>query len=215
MRLVVARHGATQHNLDARFTGQFDAPLSTLGELQADVLAQRLASQRFDAIISSDLRRARDTAERIASGAGLPVTLDPALREISIGEWEGRSVSDVRREHGELLDRIETDPLGETAYPQGESWAQFSARVVGALMRWRARYPSGTLLWVAHGGVISALFLNALGLSMERRRQIARGNTCLFEFDYRPTHVVLVRANDTCHLDRLMSDGEGEQSQAL
>jgi broad specificity phosphatase PhoE len=215
VRLVVARHGATQHNLDARFTGQFDAPLSALGELQADLLAQRLASQRFDAIISSDLRRARDTAERIASRTALPITLDPALREISLGEWEGRSVGEVRREHGELLDRIEADPLGETAYPQGESWAQFSARVVGALTYWRSRYPSGTLLWVAHGGVISVLFLNALGLSMERRRQIARGNTCLFEFDYQPTHVVLVRANDTCHLDSLMADGGGEQSQAL
>ncbi len=215
MRLLVARHGATQHNLDARFTGQIDAPLSALGERQADALAARVARRRFDVIVSSDLRRASDTAERIARRAGLPVTLDPALREISIGAWEGREVNAVRREHGELLARIETDPTGETAYPDGESWTQFSGRVLGALVRWQGLYPDGDILWVAHGGVISALVVDALGLSMDRRRQIARGNTCLFEFAYGPTFATLVRANDTCHLDDFMVEGEGEQSQAL
>lgn len=215
MRLLVARHGATQHNLDARFTGQIDAPLSALGERQAEALAQRLARQRFDVIVSSDLRRASETAERISRRVGLPVTLDPALREISLGEWEGRAVGEVRREHGDLLHRIETDPTGETAYPGGESWAQFSGRVLGALRHWRTVYPDGDLLWVAHGGVISALVVDALGLSMDRRRQFARGNTSVFEFEYRPAFVTLVRANDMCHLDDFVAEGEGEQSQAL
>lgn len=215
MRLLVARHGATQHNLDARFTGQIDAPLSALGERQADALAQRLARRRFDAIVSSDLRRASDTAERISRHIGTPVKLDPALREISLGEWEGRAVGEVRREHGDLLTHIETDPAGETAYPGGESWAGFSARVLGALAYWRALYPDGELLWVAHGGVISALVVDALGLSVDRRRQIARGNTSLFEFEYRSAFVTLARANDMCHLEDFVAEGEGERSQAL
>lgn len=215
MRLLVARHGATQHNLDARFTGQIDAPLSALGERQADALAERLARRRFDAIVSSDLRRASDTAECIGLRMGLPVTLDPALREISLGAWEGRAVSEIRRDHGDRLARIETDPTGETAYPDGETWTQFSGRVLGALARWQALYPGGDMLWVAHGGVISALVVDALGLSLDRRRQIARGNTCLFEFEYGPTFATLVRANDMCHLDDFMVEGEGEKSQAL
>ena len=70
MRLLIARHGATQHNLDGRFTGQFDAPLSALGERQAEALAKRLAGQRFDAIIASDLLRARQTAGCIAERCG-------------------------------------------------------------------------------------------------------------------------------------------------
>lgn len=215
MRLLVARHGATQHNLDGRFTGQFDAPLSELGERQADALAARLASRRFDAFISSDLLRARQTAERIAARNGQEVAFDPDLREISMGSWEGRRVSEVKREFGALLAQIEADTIGDICYPQGESAAQLSARVLGALGRCQARYPQGYVLWVAHGGVISALLLHALGLSNERRRQFARGNTSLFEFDYLPTWVRVLRANDTSHLELLTNVGEGERFQAI
>jgi broad specificity phosphatase PhoE len=215
MRLLVARHGLTQHNLEARFTGQFDAPLSALGGRQADALAARLAEMRFDAIVSSDLVRARVTAERIARRIGQQVIIDPDLREISMGAWEGKSLGDVMREWPDLLERVETDPTGEASAPQGESWARFSVRVVGALARWRAAYPQGKALWVTHGGVVSALLLHALGLSFERRRQFGRGNTSLFEFDYRPTGVVILRANDTSHLDGLVADDEGERFQAL
>ncbi|HEY7850612.1 MAG TPA: histidine phosphatase family protein [Ktedonobacterales bacterium] len=215
MRLLVARHGLTQHNSESRFTGQTDAPLSPLGERQAAALAERLATSRFHAIVSSDLSRARATAERIAFRIGQPVILDPDLREIAMGVWEGRSVAEVRREWADLFERIETDPTGETAMPDGESWARFSARIRGALARWQARFPQGDVLWVTHGGVVSVLLLHALGLSYERRRQFSRGNTSLFEFDYRPTQVVIVRANDTSHLALLAADEEGEQAQVL
>lgn len=215
MRLLVARHGATQHNLDGRFTGQFDAPLSALGERQADALAARLASQRFDALVASDLIRASVTAERISHVVGLPLTLDPALREISMGAWEGRTGHEIRREAPDLFARVIEDPTGEEAAPGGESWARFTARVDTARARWQARYPHGRVLWVAHGGVVSALVLRALGLSYDRRDQFARGNTSLFEFDYLPDRVVIVRANDTSHLDGFPDDEEGERFQAL
>jgi 2,3-bisphosphoglycerate-dependent phosphoglycerate mutase len=215
MRLLVARHGATQHNLDGRFTGQFDAPLSALGERQADALAARLAPQRFDAIISSDLLRARQTAERIAARGGQEVTLDPDLREIAMGAWENRSVAEIRREAGALLARLEADVTGDVCYPQGESAAQLSERVLSALNRCLARHPRGYLLWVTHGGVISTLLMHALGLSNERRWQFARGNTSLFEFEYLPTTVKIVRANDTSHLDSFSDEEDGERSQVI
>lgn len=215
MRLLVARHGATQHNLDGRFTGQFDAPLSALGERQAEALAARLVGQRFDAIISSDLLRARQTAEYIAARCGQEVTLDPDLREISMGAWEGRSVAEIRRDEGALLAEIEADTTGAISYPHGESAAQLRARVLGALNRCLARHPQGDVLWVTHGGVISALLLHALGLSNERRWQFARGNTSLFEFEYLPAMVKILRANDTSHLELLSDVGEGERFQAI
>lgn len=215
MRLLVARHGLTQHNSEFRFTGQIDAPLSPLGERQADALAERLAQKRFDAIVSSDLLRARETAERIARRGGQAVIFDPDLREISMGAWEGHSVNDVLRDWPDLFERVERDPLGEASPPEGESWARFGARVLGALARWRARYPQGDVLWVAHGGVVSVLLLHALGLSYERRMQFSRGNTSLFEFDYRPTGVVILRANDTSHLDALALGSASQHVQAL
>jgi len=215
MRLLIARHGATQFNQQYRMTGQIDAPLSALGLRQAEALALRLAHERFDVIVSSDLIRARQTAEPVARRLGLPVTLDAELREISMGEWEGRRFPDIRREHPELLARIESDPEGATGAPDGETWARFAARIDGALARWRAAHPEGRVLWVTHGGVVSVVMMRALGLSLDRRWQFPRGNTSLFELDYAPRGVVVIRANDTGHLDHLRSDEEGERAQAL
>jgi broad specificity phosphatase PhoE len=215
MRLLVARHGATQHNLDARFTGQIDAPLSTLGLRQAEALAARLADAPFDAIVSSDLSRARVTAERIARFHHQPVLVDADLREINMGRWEGRTVADVRREWPGLLDRVEYDPTGETTAPDGESWARFVARVGGALERWQARFPQGRVLWVAHGGVMSALMVRALGMQFTLRHQFARGNASLFEIEYGHGDPLFLRINDTSHLDGLANELEGEVFQAL
>ena len=215
MRLLIARHGATQFNQEYRMTGQTDAPLSALGLRQAAALAERLAGERFDTVVSSDLARARQTAEPVAQRLGLPVTLDAGLREISMGDWEGRRYPDIVREHAALLQRIETDPDGATGAPGGETWAQFAMRIDGALAHWRARHPAGSVLWVTHGGVVSVLLMRALGLGLDRRWQFPRGNTSLFELDYTPRGVILIRVNDTSHLDRSMSDDEGERAQAL
>lgn len=215
MRLLIARHGVTQFNQEYRITGQVDAPLSALGLRQAEALAERLAGSHFDALVSSDLVRARQTAECIAQRIGQPVILDPELREISMGAWEGRRYRELEREESARLARVETDPTGQSGAPEGETWAQFGARVQGALARWRERFPQGNVLWVAHGGVVSVLLLHALEMSYERRNQFARGNTSLFEFEYRPSSVVIRRANDTSHLDHLRDEGEGEQAQAL
>jgi broad specificity phosphatase PhoE len=174
-----------------------------------------LADARFDAIVASDLARARITAERIALLHHQPVIVDADLREISMGAWEGRTVADVRREWPGLLERVECNPTGATSAPQGESWAQFVARVDGALTRWRERFPQGHLLWVAHGGVMSALLLRALGLSYAKRHQFARGNASLLEIDYRRDDPVILRSNDTSHLDGLADERDGEQFQAL
>lgn len=215
MRLLVARHGATQHNLEARFTGQIDAPLSELGLLQAKALADRLAPLRFDAIVSSDLIRARVTAECIARRHGEAVQYDSDLREIHLGEWEGQSIAAVRLASPELSQRVECDPTGETAPPAGESWAHFTQRIDEARARWAHQFPDGYVLWVAHGGVMSALLLRALRLDFAQRMQFARGNTSLLEIDYQPRGPVILRVNDTAHLEGMDSATEGERFQAL
>lgn len=203
MRLLVARHGATLSNEEGRITGQLDAPLSAIGKRQAEALGERLAGARFDVIVASDLSRALETAEAITRRVKMPVIVDPALREISMGVWEGRIYSDLARDESELLMRIETDPSGAWGAPKGETWAQFSARILGAFKRWEHRFPSGNVLWVTHGGVVSVLLLHALGLPFDRRSQFRRDNTSLFEFDFEPDGVKVVRANDVAHLEQL------------
>ena len=221
MRLLIARHGATQFNQEFRLTGQIDAPLSALGLRQADALAERLAERRggklFDALVSSDLTRARQTAERIGALLGQPVALDADLREISMGAWEGLPYRELKAEQAARLAQVETDPTGQSGAPGGETWAQFSERVIGALDRWRARWPEGDVLWVTHGGVVSVLLLHALALSFERRVQFPRGNTSLFELEYHAEGIRIFRMNDMSHLERLHVDDtdEGERTQAL
>ena len=227
MQLVLVRHGATPNNLDARYTGQSDIPMSELGERQAAAVATRLASRHFDSLISSDLARARGTAERIAAALKLSPRFDPDLREVGMGEWEGRTVADVAERYREALSQWERDP-SRFAPPGGESLEQFAARVARALARWTDGTAGEQVLMVTHGGVIGVAVCLALGLPLEYRRRIGRDNTSITELDlesplsasasgnnFGPRNAQLIRLNDTAHLEGLMRPGEGEARQVL
>lgn len=198
MRLVVVRHGATANNLAAQFTGQLDVPLSPLGERQALALATALAQERFDALISSDLQRACATLSPLAEALEQPFRRDPALREISVGVWEGQTGVAVREHYPGEIERWETS---ETYAPEGgETLAAFRARIVGALERTRSEFPDGSVLWLTHGGVIGMLLCHVLGMSIQRRWQFRADNTAVFEFDVGADYCIVMRANDTAHL---------------
>lgn len=228
MRLVLVRHGATPNNVEARYTGQSDVPMSGLGERQADALARRLASTPFDLIVSSDLVRARSTAERIAEQQACELRLDPDLREVGMGEWEGMTVAAVAERYRDALARWEEDPT-RYAPPGGESLQQFAARAGQALSHWTEAGVGEHILLVTHGGVVGVIVCLALGLPLEYRRQFARDNTSITELDLQPDslsgteyggvptarRVQLVRLNDTAHLEGLMRPGEGESRQVL
>lgn len=215
MRLFIARHGATQHNLDGRLTGQIDAPLSALGERQAEALAARLANWRFDAIIASDLIRASATAAAIAKYHEAPILLDADLREIDMGDWAGRPYAEWSDEERLHFEAMECDPTGSISAPGGESFATLADRAQRALRRTREGYPDGTVLWVAHGGTISVLLVNALKLGFHQRRQFRRSNCSLFELHYRGENVIIERLNDISHLETLEASEPGEARQAL
>src|SRR5262245_52639516 len=121
MRLIVVRHGATLHNAEARFTGQANAPLSEYGLTQARALAERLRTMEFSTVVSSDLVRATQTAQEIvAAHPSASLSLDPDLREIALGAWEGLTYADVRDRQPEALADWERDPI-HGAPPGGEA----------------------------------------------------------------------------------------------
>src|SRR3982074_1290712 len=95
MRLILVRHGETLSNAQKRFTGQSDVPLSPLGRRQIAALGKSLAREHLDVIGASDLMRTRVTAEAIARFHALPVSVDPNLRELALGEWEDHTYADV------------------------------------------------------------------------------------------------------------------------
>jgi broad specificity phosphatase PhoE len=146
--LFLVRHGETDWNRDGRYQGHADPPLNYSGRAQAQQLADSLLE--LDAIYTSDLRRAAQTAEIIGAGRDIPVILDPGLREIDVGSWSGLTRSEIEER---FPGAIEHD---------GESRADHLSRVVAAVERIAARHPEERVLIVSHGGSIRALRRHAL-----------------------------------------------------
>ena len=143
--ILLARHGETDWNLNGIWQGWADPPLNDAGRAQARRLAEQLRETPFDAVYSSDLQRAHETAELVAQPHGVPVITDSGLREIDIGSWSG-------------LTRAEIDerfPGG--LRPDGETRDQHAARVLEAVERIARANPKRRILLVTHGGTMRAL----------------------------------------------------------
>jgi broad specificity phosphatase PhoE len=147
--LILVRHGETDWNAEGRLQGHTDRPLSDYGREQARRLADDLADEEFDAIYASDLARARETAEIVAERLGLPVTLEPDLREKNWGTWEGLTSTE----------RLEIELVGE-------STEEHQRRMLAALGRIAAQHPNGRVLVVTHGGSMRRVQTEALGFAM-------------------------------------------------
>jgi broad specificity phosphatase PhoE len=149
-RLLLVRHGETDWNADGRLQGQTDRPLSDFGRTQAHRLADALAKEELEAIYSSDLARALETAEIVAERVGLPVLLDPDLREKDWGTWEGLTA--VERDRVEFV---------------GESTEAHQERILRALRRISEGHPNGgSVLVVTHGGSMRRVQTAALGMAL-------------------------------------------------
>lgn len=156
----LVRHAKTAWNLERRIQGQTDTHLAPEGLAQAEAYVPVLLAQGFDAVLSSDLLRARQTVAPFLARSGLPQTLDPRLREAVFGEWEGRAVAELRAS-GDIA-RLE--PLGwDFAAPGGESRRQLAARALSALADAARARPGGRILVATHEGVLKAVLYHLLG----------------------------------------------------
>jgi len=162
--LLLVRHGETDWNRDGRWQGHSDTHLNDVGREQAARLAPRLDG--VDVVYSSDLARARETAEILAEPLGLAIRLDRRLRERSFGAWEGKTGPQIEAafeaEHARWL-------AGEGAgADDAEPFAEFGLRVQSFLQDALARHPDETVLVVAHGGTIRVIHALASGLDYVR-----------------------------------------------
>jgi probable phosphoglycerate mutase len=165
--LWLARHGQTDWNVEGRYQGQADVPLNGLGLQQALELAHKLDSQRFAAIYTSDLQRARQTADIVAARLGLPVRVDARLREIDQGDWEGCLVRDIERLYAEEWHVNPADPEKFGA-PNGETIGQVSVRVISAANDIAEAFPRGRVLVVSHGLALAILICRAREIPLDR-----------------------------------------------
>ena len=176
-RVVVLRHGRTGHNARHMWQGQLDVPLDEVGVQQSHVAAQVVAALEPVAVVASDLVRASATARAIADLHGLPVELDPRLREVDAGRWQGLTRDEIiATGDSELLAawrRGEDVPLGGAERP-----SELGRRGAEALLDHATAVDAGTLVVVAHGAVLRAAVLTVLGLEQPRWTLLAGLPNC-------------------------------------
>ena len=177
-RIIVWRHGRTPWNVENRFQGQADIGLDEVGRDQAARAAAALAALGPAVLWSSDLSRARDTAEALAGLTGLPVTTDRRLREIHVGTWEGLLGEDVERVDPEASRRLRAgEDVRRSA--TGESPTEVGTRVAAALRDLAESAPGGSTVVAASHGLAGRVGVAELvGLPAEHHRLLGGLSNC-------------------------------------
>ena len=193
--LWLIRHGETDWNRERRIQGQTDVPLNNLGVEQAKRLAERLSSQRFDAVYASDSKRAHHTA-KIALGER-DICLDRRLREIHFGRLEGRTHVEFTEDERRAYKAHRADPYN-VALPDGESWTDLQARVKA----WLGSLPSeGRIVAFSHGGTIRASLLSIMKPVHSLSWHLLLGNTSVTKLRL-GERTLIETVGDVSHLER-------------
>ena len=173
LRLFLARHGQVPSNREFRYVGDRDEELTEQGRTQADGLAAALAELPLAEVISSPLARCRETAQRIATAAGIPLRTDARIKEQSFGTWEGMSRAEVMARSDadrQRLEAWETDP--EVSPPEGESLASVQIRALDLVEELAAGSLGPAIVLVSHVGPIKSLLASALDLRVDQVRRL-------------------------------------------
>jgi probable phosphoglycerate mutase len=197
--LTFVRHGETDFNREQRFQGQIDVPLNDTGQTQARRLADALAGERFDLIVSSDLERARQTAWPLEQRQTTRALAQADWREQGFGVLEGLSVAEIKARHPQLWAQwLRHD--ADDRMPDGESVREFHARVIGAVRSLVQAHEGRRLLVVTHGGVLDMLWRTVHGLPLHGPRACAIPNTGINRLRWRAGTLDIVRWADDAHL---------------
>jgi broad specificity phosphatase PhoE len=177
-RLLVLRHGRTAWNLEHRTQGQTDIDLDETGVAQANAVAPAVAALQPDLIISSDLSRARNTAQPLAELTGLPVKLDDRLRERHFGPWQGLTSSEIQARWPDESERLGADQ--PVLNPEIESIPSMTHRVAAAFRDAAEQVGGGTAVLVMHGGAARVGCAALLGWPPEIWHTLSILNNCRF-----------------------------------
>jgi probable phosphoglycerate mutase len=196
---LVLRHGETPLSIEKRFSGRGDAALNERGEAQAAAAASRLADLGVEVIVSSPLRRTRQTAEAVAAKTGRDVVIEDGFAETDFGEWEGSTFGEIAKRSPDALKEWLADP--QVAPPGGESMAATAIRVTAARQRVVEQYGERRVLIVTHVTPIKLLLRDALDAPLHTVFRIHIDPASLSVIDWRPEGAPVVRlVNDTSYL---------------
>ena len=196
---LLLRHGQTELSVQKRFSGTGDQPLTEHGRLQASAAAARLAASGATAVVSSPVRRARETADLVAAALGVDVATEPGLRETDFGDWEGYTFAEVQAKWPRELDAWLADP--SVAPPYGESFDETTTRVRQARTRLLAAYGGQRVVVVSHVTPIKTLLRLALDAPASALYRMHLDLTGLSEVQWFADGPAVVRSmNDTAHV---------------
>ncbi|MHB1418792.1 MAG: alpha-ribazole phosphatase [Bacillota bacterium] len=200
-RVILVRHGQTVWNQDGRFQGHTNVELSEDGKKQARQLAHALKKEKVTAVYTSDLSRAKSTAQIIASDFDLEEQVILELKEINFGRWEGLTYREINEKFSELAAVWRSKPA-TVQIPGGESFKEVMDRASLAVEQLVLRHPKETVVVVSHGATIRTIICAAVGLDLDHIWQLRLDNTAITTIEYfEPGKGILCCLNDTHHLD--------------
>ena len=201
MKVILVRHCETDRNRDGRVQGQSDAPLTPRGLAQAEAVARSLRGQSVQAVYSSPLCRATQTAAPIAAAFGLEVRPEPALTEIDAGHMDGLTSSEIRERYPEFMAAWLGGPDGSVPLPGGESLNSVQARAWAFVESLRDREGMEQAVCVTHNFVLLAILARAVHLPLSNIRKMRQSLGCISTIDFRNQRVQISKLNETCHLE--------------
>jgi probable phosphoglycerate mutase len=207
--ILLIRHGETAWNAIKRLQGHLDIPLNAQGTRQAKALAAALQNEKLDAIISSDLQRAVQTAGEIARLQGLSTRIDAGLRERCFGGFEGELYSELPHKYPQAHaawrahDPDAEFPPGEN---QGETIRTFHHRIVTHLTHYAKQFAGKKIAIVAHGGVLECAYRAAKNLPLNAPREVTIYNASINRFAFEGERLQLLLWGDIAHLDADAAD---------
>lgn len=200
--LILIRHGETEWNLQGRWQGHDDSPLTENGRHQARLMAQSLRLASFSSLYSSDLGRAMETAGYLSTETGKPIKPDARLRERALGIFQGLTTEQMKMQYPvEYHEFRKSHP--DYAPPDAESSRQRYTRNIDCFTELAEQHPGETIIIVCHGGVIDSLFRHVLGIPLEEPRKYKIWNTGKNTFSYQHGIWQLMTFGDISHLKDL------------
>lgn len=207
--ILLIRHGETDWNVEKRLQGHYDVALNAEGVRQAAALGRVLRDETLDAIFSSDLQRARDTAQAIAALRGMTVQTDPGLRERCFGAFEGLIQSEISERYPadfQAWKQRDLDARYTAGERQAETLREFSARAFATVARLAGMQGHRRIAVVTHGGVLDTLYRHAydLGYAHARNFDVLNASVNRLKWDGARFHVL--HWADVAHLAQTALD---------
>lgn len=202
LEMILVRHGETTLNREKMYRGLMDVPLSETGLRQAELLADCLGHEKIEAVYSSPLRRAVQTAKPLARGLGMEIETIAGLTDMDFGEWQGLTSVEVREKYPEHY-RNWQDAPGNVRIPGGESLGDVTDRVTPFLEDAVARAAEKKMVIVSHRVVLKVIVCHRLGLTNASFWNFKLDTAGITRFRVEGGRTVLTGFNDTAHLGGL------------